>query len=206
MVSTIFKVTLAATALLASACAKTETTAAVEKPAETDVVKAQAIENKPAARGGNIVALPEKGGRKYIVGPNGDAVVKIKVTAEDTGGVYEVATEDHPKGFMSNPHIHPYGAQTFYVVRGEYDYYFDDVKGTAGPGAVWHVPPGVVHVIHAKTEGQVVLIYSPVKFQERIETMKKVTKEQRADREFMKAKLLEMDVVNIDQSWIEERR
>ena len=36
--------------------------------------------------------------------------------------------------------------------------------------------------------------------------MKKVTKEQRADREFMKAKLLEMDVVNIEQSWLDERR
>ena len=206
MVSTIFKVTLAATALLASACAKTETTAAVEKTADTVSAATQAVERKRIARGGNIVAVSEEGGKKYIVGPNGDAVVKIKVTAEDTGGAYEVVTEDHPKGFESNPHIHPFGAQTFYVVRGEYEYYFDDVKGTAGPGAVWHVPPGVVHVIHAKTEGQVVLIYSPVKFQERIETMKKVTKEQRADREFMKAKLLEMDVVNIDQSWIEERR
>ena len=206
MVSTLFKVTLATTALLASACAKTETTATVEKTADTVSAAAQATERKLVARGGNIVALPEEGGKKYIVGPNGDAVVKIKVTAEDTGGAYEVATEDHPKGFMSNPHIHPYGAQTFYVVRGEYEYYFDDVKGTAGPGAVWHVPPGVVHVIHAKTEGQVVLIYSPVKFQERIDTMKKVTKEQRSDPEFMKAKLLEMDVVNIDQSWLEERR
>ena len=206
MVSTLFKVTLAATALLASACAKTETTSVVEKTADTVSAAAQATERKLVARGGNIVALPEEGGKKYIVGPNGDAVVKIKVTAEDTGGAYEVATEDHPKGFMSNPHIHPYGAQTFYVVRGEYEYYFDDVKGTAGPGAVWHVPPGVVHVIHAKTEGQVVLIYSPVKFQERIDTMKKVTKEQRSDPEFMKAKLLEMDVVNIDQSWLEERR
>jgi len=206
MVSTLFKVTLATTALLASACAKTETTAAVEKTADTVSAAAQATERKLVARGGNIVALPEEGGKKYIVGPNGDAVVKIKVTAEDTGGAYEVATEDHPKGFMSNPHIHPYGAQTFYVVRGEYEYYFDDVKGTAGPGAVWHVPPGVVHVIHAKTEGQVVLIYSPVKFQERIDTMKKVTKEQRSDPEFMKAKLLEMDVVNIDQSWLVERR
>ena len=206
MVSTIFKVTLAATALLASACAKTETTSVVEKTADTVSAAAQATERKLVARGGNIVALPEEGGKKYIVGPNGDAVVKIKVTAKDTGGAYEVATEDHPKGFMSNPHIHPYGAQTFYVVRGEYEYYFDDVKGTAGPGAVWHVPPGVVHVIHAKTEGQVVLIYSPVKFQERIDTMKKVTKEQRSDPEFMKAKLLEMDVVNIDQSWLVERR
>ena len=115
-------------------------------------------------------------------------------------------TEDHPKGFESNPHIHPFGAQTFYVVRGEYEYYFDDVKGTAGPGTVWHVPAGVVHVIHAKTEGQVLLMYSPVGFQKRIETMRAVPKEQKADREFMKAKLYEMDVVNIDQSWLDERR
>ena len=206
MVSTISKVALAATVLLASACAKEETTTAVEKTADIVSATAPAVESKPVARGGNIVALPEEGGKKYIVGPNGDAVVKIKVAVEDTGGVYEVVTEDHPKGFESDPHIHPRGAQTFYVVRGEYEYYFDDVKGTAGPGAVWHVPPGVVHVIHAKTEGQVVLIYSPVKFQERIDTMKAITPEQRSDPEFMKAKLLEMDVVKVDQSWIEERR
>jgi len=203
MVSNILKLTLATTALLASGCTQTETTAAAEKPTS---IKAQAAETTPAVRGGNIVAVSEEGGKKYIVGPNGDAVVKIKVTAEDTGGAYEVVTEDHPKGFESNPHIHPFGAQTFYVVRGEYEYYFDDVKGTAGPGAVWHVPAGVVHVIHAKTEGQVLLMYSPVGFQERIETMRKVTKEQRSDPEFMKAKLYEMDVVNIEQSWLDERR
>jgi len=206
MVSTLFKVTFAATALLASACAKTETTAAVEKTADKVSATAQVVESKRIARGGNIVAVSEEGGKKYIVGPNGDAVVKIKVTAEDTGGVYEVVTEDHPKGFESNPHIHPFGAQTFYVVRGEYEYYFDDVKGTAGPGAVWHVPAGVVHVIRAKTEGQVLLMYSPVGFQKRIETMRAVPKEQKADREFMKAKLYEMDVVNIEQSWLDERR
>ena len=68
------------------------------------------------------------------------------------------------------------------------------------------MPAGVVHVIHAKTEGQVLLMYSPVGFQERIETMRKVTKEQRSDPEFMKAKLYEMDVANIEQSWLDERR
>ena len=83
MVSTLFKVTFAATALLASACAKTETTSVVEKTADTVSAAAQAAERKLVARGGNIVALPEEGGKKYIVGPNGDAVVKIKVTAED---------------------------------------------------------------------------------------------------------------------------
>ena len=206
MVSNILKLTLATTVLLAGACAKTETTAAAETADITDAANAPAVESTPTARRGNIVAVSEEGGKKYIVGPNGDAVVKIKVSADDTGGVYEVATEDHPKGFESDPHIHPRGAQTFYVIKGEYEYYFDDVKGTAGPGAVWHVPPGVVHVIHAKTEGRVLLMYSPIKFQERIDTMKTITAEQKSDPEFMTAKLLEMDVVKVDQSWIEERR
>ena len=78
MVSNILKLTLAATALLASACAKTETTAAVEKTADTVSATAQVVESKRIARGGNIVAVSEEGGKKYIVGPNGDAVVKVR--------------------------------------------------------------------------------------------------------------------------------
>ena len=77
MVSNILKLTLVTTALLASACAKTETTAAVEKTADTVSATAQVVESKRIARGGNIVAVSEEGGKKYIVGPNGDAVVKI---------------------------------------------------------------------------------------------------------------------------------
>ena len=61
MVSNILKLTLVTTALLASACAKTETTAAVEKTADTVSAATQAVERKRIARGGNIVALPEEG-------------------------------------------------------------------------------------------------------------------------------------------------
>lgn len=183
MVSNVFKIALGATALLASACTTTQ-----------------------IVPGGNIVALTQDEGKSYIVGPNGDAEVKIKVSAQDTDGVYEVVTEDHPIGFESNPHIHPRGAQTFYVIKGEYEYYFDDVKGTAGPGAVWHVPAGVVHVIRAVTEGRVLLIYSPVGFQERIETMSSLTDDIRSDPDAMAATLYEMDVVNKPREWIEERR
>lgn len=87
MIANILKLTVATTALLASACVKTQTPAAVEKAAGAIAANAQLAETKPATRGGNIVAISEEGGKKYIVGPNGDAVVKIKVSAEDTGGV-----------------------------------------------------------------------------------------------------------------------
>ena len=57
MVANIFKVTLATTALLASGCAKTDTTAAVEKTAGALAANAQATENERTARGGNICLL-----------------------------------------------------------------------------------------------------------------------------------------------------
>ena len=107
MVANIFKVTLAASTLFASGCAKTDTTAVVEKTAGALAANAQATENERTARGGNIVALDDHEGKEYMVGPKGDALVRIKLTTEDTGGAYEVITEDHPKGFESEPHIHP---------------------------------------------------------------------------------------------------
>ena len=205
MVANIFKVTLATTALLASGCAKTDATAAVEKTAGALAANAQATENERNARGGNIVALAETEGREFMVGPKGDALVRIKLTAEDTGGAYEVITEDHPKGFESEPHIHPIGAETFYVISGEYEYYFDDVKGTAGPGMVWHVPAGVVHVIRAKTEGKVLMIYSPPEIVNRTEIMSAMTAEEKAVPGAIPAKLSELGHVSVDPDWIKGR-
>ena len=114
MVSTFFKVTLATSVLLVSACSKTESTTV--EATDTPTANAQTVESKPVAHSGNIVALAEVDGKEYMVGPKGDALVRIKLTAEDTGGAYEVMTEDHPKGFESEPHIHPVGAETFYVI------------------------------------------------------------------------------------------
>lgn len=205
MVSIFFKVTLAITALLASACSKTETTTAIEKTAGALSANAHAAENTAAARGGNIVALPETGGKEYMVGPKGDALVRIKLTSEDTGGAYEVITEDHPKGFESEPHIHPIGAETFYVIKGEYEYFFGDVKGTASAGAVWHVPANIVHVIRAKTDGQVLMVYSPPEIVNRTEIMSAMTEEEKAVPGAVPAKLSELGHVSVDPDWIKGR-
>ena len=67
MVSTIFKITLAATALLASGCAKTDTTAAVEKTAGALVANAQATENERTARGWQYCRIG-RNGRQGIYG------------------------------------------------------------------------------------------------------------------------------------------
>ena len=203
MVSAFFKVTLVTSALLVCACSKTEPTTV--EATDTPTANAQTVETQPVARSGNIVALAEVDGKEYMVGPKGDALVRIKLTAEDTGGAYEVITEDHPKGFESEPHIHPVGAETFYVIEGEYEYFFDDVKGTAGPGSVWHVPSNVVHVIRAKTKGRVLMVYSPPEIVNRTETMSSMTPEERAVPGAVAAQLSKLGHVSVDPDWIKER-
>lgn len=157
------------------------------------------------ARSGNIVAMNQDDGDTYMVGPKGDAMVKIKLKKEDTGGAYEVITEDHPAGFESEPHIHPVGAETFYIIEGEYEFYFDEVKGTVGPGAVLHVPAGVVHVIRAKTDGRVLMVYSPPEIEERTKALTSMTPEEMAVPGAVTAKLSEYGHVGVDPDWIKGR-
>lgn len=182
MQSKTFTLALGVTTLLVSACTHTS-----------------------SVRDGNIVAMAQDGGETFMVGPKGDAMVKIKLTSEDTGGAYEVITEDHPAGFESEPHIHPVGAETFYVINGEYEYFFDDVQGTAGPGTVWHVPAGVVHVIRAKTQGRVLMIYSPPEIVDRTLALTSMSPEDMAVPGAVAAKLSEYGHVSVDPDWIKGR-
>lgn len=145
------------------------------------------------------------GGDTYMVGPKGDAEVKIKLKSDDTGGAYEVITENHPKGFESEPHIHPVGAETFFIIEGEYDIFFGDVKDSVGPGSVLHVPAGVVHVIRAKTEGKVLMIYSPPEIVERTMALTSMTPEEMAVPGAVTAKLAEYGHVGVDPDWIKGR-
>ena len=184
---------LAALALCASACSYTDAQSAV---AATPVTTSQAQVTTTQAQ---IVVVDEAGGDSYMVGPKGDAEVKFKLHASDTNNAYEVITEDHPIGFESEPHVHPTGSETFYIIKGSYDYRLGDKTGTVGPGAVLHVPPNTVHVIHSKNEGRVLMVYSPPELETRTKAMTSMTKEERAEPGAVRAKLAEYGHVGVDE-------
>ena len=177
---------LAALALCASACSYTDAQSAV---AATPVTTTQA----------QIVVVDEAGGDSYMVGPKGDAEVKFKLHASDTNNAYEVITEDHPIGFESEPHVHPTGSETFYIIKGNYDYRLGDKTGTVGPGAVLHVPPNTVHVIHSKNEGRVLMVYSPPELETRTKALSSMTEEEKAVPGAVRAKLAEYGHVGVDE-------
>ena len=146
---------------------------------------------------GKIMVVDEAGGDSYMVGPKGDAEVKFKLHKEDTGNVYEVITEDHPAGFKSEPHVHPTGSETFYIIKGEYEYRIGDQTGSVSPGAVLHVPPNTVHVIHSLSEGRVLMIYSPPELEERTKALTAMTPEEMAVPGAVAAKLAEYGHVGV---------
>ena len=146
-----------------------------------------------------IVVVDEAGGDSYMVGPKGDAEVKFKLHASDTSNAYEVITEDHPIGFESEPHIHPTGSETFYIIKGNYDYRLGDKTGSVGPGAVLHVPPNTVHVIHSKNEGRVLMVYSPPELETRTKALTSMTEEEKAVPGAVRAKLAEYGHVGGDE-------
>lgn len=153
----------------------------------------------PAPGQGNIKVVRSIDGDSYMVGPKGDAEVKFKLHKEDTGNLYEVITEDHPKGFKSEPHIHPVGAETFLVIYGTYEYQIGDQTGIVHAGDVMHVPPNTIHVIHALEEGRVLMVYSPPGIEERTKALTSMTPEQMAIPGAVAARLAEYGHVGVPE-------
>lgn len=147
----------------------------------------------------NIVIINEDEGDSYMVGPKGDAEVKFKLHKEDTDNAYEVITEDHPAGFKSEPHIHPTGSETFYIIKGQYEYRIGNKTGTVGPGAIIHVPTNTVHVIHSLNEGRVLMVYSPPELEERTKALTSMTAEEMKVPGAVAAKLAEYGHVGVEE-------
>lgn len=145
----------------------------------------------PGPEDGNIRVVRSIEGDSYMVGPNGDAEVKIKIRAEDTRNAFEVITEDHPKGFQSEPHLHPVGSETFYIISGTYDYTIGEETGRLHAGDILHVPPNTIHVMHALEVGRVLMIYNPPGIEQRTKAIASMTPEELAVPGAVPAKLAE---------------
>lgn len=69
--------------------------------------------------------------------------ITVLASRAATGG-YEIFLQDGPEGSGPPPHSHPWD-ESFYVIRGDVEFGFDEKSMTAGPGTLVHVPAGTVH-------------------------------------------------------------
>jgi quercetin dioxygenase-like cupin family protein len=108
----------------------------------------------------------------------------VKVTADDTGGAYEVCEERCPPGCASRRHIHARNHETFFVLEGGAKFVLGDETHEGIPGSLFHIPPGLPHQVFAGDDGvRMLMVYSPGETEAMFKDMVALTREQPADFE-----------------------
>ena len=126
--------------------------------------------------------------------------VFIKVSAEETGGAYTLVEDNLKPGFALGLHLHKTHAETFYVLEGSIDYYFEDSWHTALPGACLHIPAGVPHAARVTpgTGGaRMLMVMQPSGFDAFLAELAKLTEAQMADADFMNALSEKHDIFSL---------
>ncbi len=85
----------------------------------------------------------------------------LKVSGEQSEGAYSLLEMVHPANVGPASHIHPTGAEAFYVLEGEYTIQCDQRVYTAQVGDFVLIPKGVPHSYRSGTEGGKVLVICP---------------------------------------------
>lgn len=124
----------------------------------------------------------------------------VKVTADDTGGAYEVCEERCPAGFASRKHMHTQNHETFYVLEGSATFIMGDTEHQGNPGSLFHIPPGLPHQMIAGDDGvRVLMVYSPGQTEAMFAAMTALTPEERADFDTGKAVAAKFNTI-----WVED--
>jgi mannose-6-phosphate isomerase-like protein (cupin superfamily) len=111
----------------------------------------------------------------------------VKVTAEDTGGAYEICEERCPPGFASRRHMHTENHETFFIIEGSATFELGPETFDAQPGQLYHIPPKVPHKVTAGADGvRMLMVYSPGTTEAMFQDMVALSPEQRQDFEIGK--------------------
>jgi quercetin dioxygenase-like cupin family protein len=87
--------------------------------------------------------------------------MKILVTTPETQGKYCMMEMQHKPGVGPAVHIHPRGNETFYVLEGNYTFWYGDKVAELSAGELLTVTPGVPHRYTSGNNGGRLLIVMP---------------------------------------------
>jgi quercetin dioxygenase-like cupin family protein len=77
----------------------------------------------------------------------------VLVSADDTGGGYELVEITGEPGLGVPPHVHQNEDETFYVVEGEVAFMLDGEERVCGPGTAVHLPRAAPHGFRIAGDG-----------------------------------------------------
>ena len=106
---------------------------------------------------------PDEGESVWLVGDR----ITVKLTSEDTGGVYSVAEEISPPQGGAPPHTHSQEEETLYVLEGEVEFLLGEDTIPAGAGSCVYVPRGALHTFKnvGTSPSRVLAVLSPGGFE-----------------------------------------
>ncbi len=119
--------------------------------------------------------MPQEGtkGGAYVPPDGGDSVwlagihITVKLTSEDTGGVYAMTEEiTQPQG-GAPPHAHGREDEALYVLEGEVEFLLGEETIPAGAGSCVYAPRGALHTFRnvGTSLSRVLVVYSPGGFE-----------------------------------------
>jgi quercetin dioxygenase-like cupin family protein len=79
-----------------------------------------------------------------------DATITVRISAEDTGGAYEVFEVDAPRGEAAPPHRTPW-PKAYYVLHGRMAVLLDGELFDLSPGDAITIPPNASHTFTVHT-------------------------------------------------------
>jgi quercetin dioxygenase-like cupin family protein len=92
----------------------------------------------------------------------GGFLMSVKATAEDTEGHFTLLEATEPPNFGPPMHIHRDAAEAFYVLKGEYIIFIDEVETRCPAGSFVYIPAGAVHGFRVGTmESKKLNLYVP---------------------------------------------
>ena len=87
-------------------------------------------------------------------------VYEVKVSSDESDGAMTIMEMLIPPGAAPPPHTHP-GTETVYVIEGNLRYNIGDETHEGGPGAIFHIPEGVLENFEPLTESRILVVYKP---------------------------------------------
>ena len=141
--------------------------------------------------------VPPDGGKDYDWSADH---TYVKVSADDTGGMYTLMEDNLKSGFALGLHLHKYHAETFYILEGGIDFYIDSDWMTAEPGSCNHIPPGVPHAVilaEGTTSARMLMIFQPSGFDHFLAELATMSESDFGNQAKMEALNEKYDIVNL---------
>ena len=127
----------------------------------------------------------------------------VRLTTEDTGGIYSVIEMTHVPSVGPALHVHPLGPESFVVLEGTYTFYVEDQIMTLQAGLGVTAPQNVPHRYVVGPRGGRLMVISPPTLEHYFWTIAQRSLERTVplDEEFAVAHEFGQDFLDTSSHW-----